>query len=136
MRKLFLRIGSITALLSVALGAFGAHALKTMISAEHLQNFETGVRYQFYHSLAILIVGVLHYFGKKKLLDYSGWSFFAGIILFSGSLYLLAFRDIFALPVHIIGPLTPIGGVLFIGGWSVLFLSTFQHHQRRPGKGN
>lgn len=132
MRKTFIRIGSLAMLLAVALGAFGAHRLKDLIAPERLENFETGVRYQFYHGLAIMAVGILFYFGKKKSLQYAGWFFTAGIALFSGSLYLLAFRDIFVLPLALIGPITPIGGTLFIAGWAMLFFSTFQHHQ--PGK--
>lgn len=123
---MFLRIGSFFAMLAVILGAFGAHALKEMIPAEQLITFETGVRYHFYHAFAILIVALFIHFRKSKLLIASGWLFSAGIICFSGSLYILAFREtVGGLPVAVLGPITPIGGVLFVSGWVALFLSGF-----------
>jgi uncharacterized membrane protein YgdD (TMEM256/DUF423 family) len=131
MRKPFIRIGSLMAMIAVILGAFGSHGLEDVLEPEQLDIFHIGIRYQFYHSLAILAVGLLFYFGKKSLLNYAGWLFFGGILLFSGSLYLLSLRDILAVPVAMLGPVTPVGGTLFIAGWFLLFLSTFQHHQRK-----
>lgn len=131
MRKIFLRVGSLLALAAVALGAFGSHGLEGVLKEEQLNTFEIGVRYQFYHALAILVVGVLSYFGRKKFMTYAGWLFIAGVIFFSGSLYLLSLQEIFAVPSEVLGPVTPIGGTFFILGWLALFFSTFQHHQRK-----
>ena len=131
MRKTFLRVGSLLALVAVALGAFGSHGLEGILEEEQLTTFEIGVRYQFYHALAILAVGVLSYFGRKKFMAYAGWLFTAGIICFSGSLYLLSMEEIFAVPSRVLGPVTPIGGTFFMLGWLALFFSTFQHHQRK-----
>lgn len=130
MRKTFLRIGIILALLAVALGAFTSHVLKEYLTPESIATFETGVRYQFYHTLAIILVGVLLYVRKTSYLITSGWLFLGGIILFSGSLYLLSVQDWLGLPLSWVGPITPIGGILFIGGWALLFFSTFQENER------
>ena len=126
MRKTFLRLGSLFAMLAVMLGAFGAHGLQEVILPERMITYETGVRYQFYHALAIVMIGTLYYFGKKSFLRYAGWSFIAGILCFSGSLYLLSLSDILEVPAEILGPITPIGGTFFIAGWVLLFLATFQ----------
>lgn len=130
MRKTFLRLGSLLALIAVALGAFGAHGLRDALEAEQLRTFEIGVRYQFYHALALLSVGLLLYWRKVSLLKWAGWLFLAGILLFSGSLYLLSVRQLFALPVEWLGPVTPIGGVLFMVAWGFLLFSTYQENQR------
>lgn len=126
MRKMFLRIGSALAFLAVALGALGAHALKEILSPEHLLSFETGVRYHLLHALAIVITAMLIHFGKKRGLVYAAWLFTAGIVLFSGSIYLLALQDVWKSNLSYLGPVTPIGGVLFLAGWVMLFISTFQ----------
>lgn len=132
MRKLFVRIGSLLGLLAVALGAMGSHALEDLLGAERIATFEIGVRYQFYHALAILAVGMFLHIRKTKFLITAGWFFVFGIILFSGSLYLLAFQDeMFEFPIRIVGPLTPIGGILFIIGWGFLFASTYQKVESR-----
>lgn len=125
MRKIFLRVGSLLALVAVTFGAFGAHLLEGNIPVEHFHNFETGVRYHMYHALAILIVNVLIHFRKTRLLIFAGWFFVAGIILFSGSLYLLSIRSILNVPVAILGPITPLGGLCQIVGWVLLFSSSF-----------
>jgi uncharacterized membrane protein YgdD (TMEM256/DUF423 family) len=129
MRKTFLRLGSFLALLAVAIGAFGAHKLASVLPADRLEVFHTGVRYHFYHSFGVLIVAVLLHFRKTSLILAAGWLFFTGIVLFSGSLYLLAFKDMLILPMNVLGPLTPIGGVLFITGWGCLFFSTYQRNR-------
>jgi uncharacterized membrane protein YgdD (TMEM256/DUF423 family) len=104
--------------LGVAFGAFGAHALRNRLSPEMLTVFETGVRYQMYHSFAILIVAAaMGHFGDARLLPLAGWLFTAGIVFFSGSLYLLALTD-----VRTLGAITPIGGLLFLAGWACLAL--------------
>jgi len=134
MRNLFLRFGSLLALIALALGALGSHALEELLEPERIETFEIGVRYHFYHAFATLFVALMLNFGKKPLLILSGWLFIIGVFLFSGSIYLLALQDVInSLPVSILGPLTPIGGVLFMAGWIVLFLSSFQQ-RRRAGK--
>lgn len=135
MRKVFLRIGSILALVAVTLGAFGAHVLKGMISEEQLVTFETGVRYHFYHALAILLVDLFIHFRKTSLLITAGWLFTLGVICFSGSLYVLSFRNLIPFSVSWLGPITPLGGFLFILGWGALFLSGFSKSTKiRLGK--
>ena len=123
--KIYLSLGAIFALLAVVLGAFGAHALKTHLSPELLQTYEIGVRYQFYHAFALCLVFVLRYlpFGETQsaTLNWAGRCFVIGIILFSGSLYLLACREMINLPLVFVGPLTPLGGAFFIAGWACVF---------------
>ncbi len=131
MRKTFLRLGSVLALVSVALGALGSHTLENYLEPEQLSTFETGVRYQFYHTFAILMIGVLLHFGKKSRLNIAGWLFFGGILLFSGSLYLLSIQDTLNLKLRWLGPVTPIGGLSFMAGWVFFLLSTFQHSERK-----
>jgi uncharacterized membrane protein YgdD (TMEM256/DUF423 family) len=107
------KVGAVLALLAVAFGAFGAHALKEIVTPERLQTFETGVRYQMYHALALLMMSVL------PLKNYrSAWFLLVGTIIFSGSLYLLVLTGI-----GIFGAITPIGGVLQIIGWALLLFS-------------
>ena len=109
-------LGGILGFLGVALGAFGAHALRARLSSEMLAVFETGVRYQMYHTIAMLIVAAaIGHIGNARLLAAAGWSFFAGVLLFSGSLYTLALTGIPTL-----GAITPIGGLLFLIGWACL----------------
>ena len=87
MRKTFLRIGALVAMLAVIFGAFGAHSLKEVLTTEKIATFEIGVRYQFYHAIGILLIGLLLYNRKNKLLIAAGWLFLGGVVLFSGSLY-------------------------------------------------
>ncbi len=135
MRKLLIRLGSIFGLLAVILGAFGAHALEKLLEPSQLETFETGVRYQFYHALAILAIGVLCHFGRKKTLQFAAWFFSLGIFLFSGSIYLLSTRTIHHLSVSWLGPMTPLGGLLLMAGWVCLFLSTYYHFDRNGKSG-
>jgi uncharacterized membrane protein YgdD (TMEM256/DUF423 family) len=125
-----LTLGSLFAALAVILGAFAAHALKAVLDTYQLAIFETGVRYQFYHSIALLLVGILQRLeiGQKKALQRVGVFFLLGIICFSGSLYLLACRSLLGADAvaSIAGPITPIGGVFFIVGWSLLAYQTWQ----------
>lgn len=136
MRKLFIRIGALLAFLSVGLGAFGAHGLESLLSAEQLATFKTGVQYQFYHTFALLILGVLMYRRQTTLMQYSAYAFIGGIILFSGSLYGLSIGSAMNFPVKWLGPVTPFGGFLFLLGWILLFVSTYQENElyRRPAK--
>jgi uncharacterized membrane protein YgdD (TMEM256/DUF423 family) len=106
--------------ISVAAGAFGAHALKQKISTEMLAVFEVGARYQMYHALALIIVALIYQFFPEKTLLCSGWFFFTGSLVFSGSLYILALSGIRAF-----GAITPIGGLLLLVGWGALALSAF-----------
>jgi len=116
MDRTFLLIGAVLGFLGVALGAFAAHGLKNRLSPEMLEVFDTGVRYHMYHTFAVLIVAAaIGHIGNARLLAMAGWFFFAGILLFSGSLYALALTR-----VGILGAVTPIGGVLFLIGWACL----------------
>jgi uncharacterized membrane protein YgdD (TMEM256/DUF423 family) len=111
-----LLLGAITGGLAVAIGAFGAHALKPLlIETGREATFELAVRYQFYHALALLATGILTSETSRKALHYSGLCFILGIIFFSGSLYTLCFTGI-----TILGAVTPFGGVFFILGWVLL----------------
>ena len=115
--KLVLTVAAISGLLAVMLGAFGAHALKGIISPEMLEVYKTGVQYQFYHTFALLAVGVLMNFSQTKTLTWSAYLFILGIILFSGSLYLMAISGIKTL-----GFITPFGGVTWMAAWILLIL--------------
>ena len=115
--KKVLSIAAISGLLAVALGAFGAHGLKAIISPEMLEVYKTGVQYQFYHTFALLAVGILMNFNQSKALEWSAYLFITGMILFSGSLYVLAISGIKAL-----GVITPFGGITWIAAWFLLFV--------------
>lgn len=116
--KLFLSLGAISGALGVILGAFGAHGLQDKLSDKMMKVWQTGVEYQFYHTFALLIVGLLAIKFQSGLLASSGWSFVIGILLFSGSLYALSLSGISKL-----GAITPIGGLFFIIGWILLVIS-------------
>jgi uncharacterized membrane protein YgdD (TMEM256/DUF423 family) len=118
MDRLFFGIGSLSGLVSVAAGAFGAHALRARLTPEHLAVFETAVRYEMYHALALLAVAWAVTRWPGTLPVWAGWSFVAGTLLFSGSLYLLVFTGI-----RWLGAVTPLGGVAFLAGWICLALS-------------
>jgi len=109
--------GATFCLLSVILGAFAAHSLKQFIEPSSIEIFQTGVRYQFYHGLALLFCALWVKIEPAKKLKTTALLFTIGIILFSGSLYLLSFKNVFSLPLSLIGPATPIGGLFFIAGW-------------------
>ena len=115
--KLFLTAGAFSGILAVLLGAFGAHLLKQMISSDMLEIYKTGVQYQFYHTFALLSVGILIKFNRTKILEWSGYLFIAGIIIFSGFLYLLALTGI-----KMLGMIVPIGGLSFVSGWICLLV--------------
>lgn len=118
MHKGFLRLAALLGALAVVLGAFGAHGLKTYVGAETISTFETGVRYQFYHVFALLVVAILYDRFPSRWLRYAGNSFVIGILLFSGSLYLLTLlKATDTVGLSGIGIVTPIGGVFFILGW-------------------
>lgn len=130
MRILFLRIGSLLGFLAVVLGAFAAHGLRPHLDERQFETFETAVRYQFFHALAILLVAVLSHFGRKGALRFAGWAFSAGVLLFSGSLYALSTRELHHFSVTWLGPITPLGGLCYLLGWGALFYSTFFHYDR------
>ena len=121
MHKFFLITGSLLGALSVALGAFGAHSLKRIVSPEAVATFETGVRYQFYHTFALLLIAVLYEKFPNKWLVWAGNSFLLGILLFCGSLYLLTLLNATnTVGLRKIGIVTPFGGLFFIAGWLLL----------------
>ena len=122
-QKTSLLWGAIMAGVAVAIGAFGAHALKPILTAAGRQDtFEIAVRYQFYHALGLLIVGLLAKDIRTKGLGTSAWLFLLGILIFSGSLYILCLTGITWL-----GAVTPIGGVFFLAGWIFLALAVVRH---------
>lgn len=130
--KLTLFISCLFGALSVALGAFGAHILKSLLTDDQLNIYETAVRYQFYHSLALLATGVLMLYGQThayRLMwsSASAYAFLIGLILFCGSLYLIISLQYHHLSVQWwVGVLTPIGGLCFILGWIFLALSVLK----------
>ena len=121
MHKGFLRWAAILGSLAVVLGAFGAHGLKQYVTAETISTFETAVRYQFYHVFALLAVGIIYKDLPLKWLRYAGNCFLIGILLFSGSLYILtALKAADTVGLSGVGAITPLGGVFFIAGWVLL----------------
>ena len=130
MRKSFLVAGIILAGLAVALGAFGAHGLKKMVDEQAIEVFKTGVQYQFYHALALILTAILSQKFTARELNWAGNLFIVGVILFSGSLYAItAFKAMPAEVPQFIGPITPLGGVLFIGGWIFLLIAVLKTKQ-------
>tara|TARA_B110000240_G_scaffold72621_2_gene82622 strand:+ start:493 stop:864 length:372 start_codon:yes stop_codon:yes gene_type:complete len=119
--KILLSIAACSAMLSVILGAFAAHGLKTKLSETLLNTFQTGVQYQMYHSLAIMLLIILYRQMPQSLLLYSAGFMIAGIVLFSGSLYMLAITQI-----KWFGPITPLGGVCFTIGWALLIAAALK----------
>jgi len=122
MKRSFIVAAGVSGSIAVLLGAFAAHSLKAVLTEDNLRVFHTGVEYQFYHTFALLGVGLLSEKVPGKLLAAAGALFVAGIILFSGSLYLLAASESF----QWMGAVTPIGGLCFIAGWICLALSVFR----------
>lgn len=118
MARTFVLMGALAGVVGVALGAFGAHGLRGRLAPDMLAVFETGVRYQLYHALALVALGALAPTLAGRLHTIAGWSFAAGIVIFSGSLYVLALTDIRAL-----GAVTPLGGVAFLVGWACLAIA-------------
>lgn len=124
MHKIFLFIGTLLAGMAVILGAFGAHGLKKIVGPETVNTYQTGVQYQMYHAFALILVAILYERWQSNLLNFAGIFFIAGIVLFSGSLYLLAsLKAMNKVGVSGIGMITPIGGLLFIAGWVLLLIA-------------
>ena len=119
MKTFTLVFGAVYGLVSVILGAFGAHALKKIISVEKLASFETGVRYQMYAAFFLLIVGYILKFETTSE-KWISILMIVGTFLFSVTIYLLAFSEVAAIPSKIIGPITPLGGLLMIISWAML----------------
>jgi uncharacterized membrane protein YgdD (TMEM256/DUF423 family) len=117
--RLFFALGALSAFLSVAAGAFGAHALRARIAPESLAIFETAARYQMYHALALLAVGWATSRWPDSPARWAGWLFLTGTVLFSGSLYGLALSG-----ERWLGAITPLGGVALLAGWVVLVVAT------------
>lgn len=127
MHKIFLQLASVLGALAVALGAFGAHALKRVAPEAVVNIFETGVRYQFYHVFALVVVGILYRDFSNKWMLWAGYLFLTGIILFSGSLYMLTWLKASAKPgLDWVGIITPFGGLAFIAGWISMFIALFK----------
>ncbi len=122
MERLFFALASISGGLAVALGAFGAHGLRDRLTPDSLATFETGVRYEMYHALALLAVAwAVTRWANSGLPVAAGWLFVAGTVLFSGSLYLLALTG-----TRWLGAITPFGGVAFVAGWVCLFVTALR----------
>jgi uncharacterized membrane protein YgdD (TMEM256/DUF423 family) len=115
MDRFFFISGAVAALIGVALGAFGAHSLRTKLSPEMLNIFEVGVRYQMYHAFGLIAVAWAMVRWPEAHLNAAGWAFIVGILIFSGSLYLLSTTD-----TRWLGAITPIGGLAFLLGWAIL----------------
>ena len=126
--KVFILLGSISAFLGVALGAFGAHGLKTKVTPDMLSVWETGVLYHLVHALGLLLIGILcHLMPEVALVRNAGWALLAGTLLFSGSLYTLVLTG-----VKSFGMITPLGGVAFLVGWLLLVRSIRVHEVPVP----
>lgn len=124
MERTYIWTGSLFAGIAVIFGALGAHWLRENISQADLLSFETGVRYQMYHALAILILAALPARFKGKLCRAAYYLFTFGMIFFSGSIYLLSTSDLTGISIPWLGPVTPVGGLMMIGGWLMLFISS------------
>ena len=128
MKRSFIAAGSALAALAVVFGAFGAHVLKERLDPSQLQVFETAARYQMYHALALILLGILFEKFNSGMTRASGNFFLAGIIFFSGSLYLLSAKTILGIESwKFLGPVTPLGGLCFITGWVLLLLSVLKN---------
>lgn len=137
MQKTYVKTACLIGALSVALGAFGAHALKGHIPDNAVNIFETGVRYQFYHVFALLAAGILYQEFPNKFIKWAGILFILGIVIFSGSLYLLTIIKGTALSGYDwVGAITPLGGFSFILGWIFLFAGCTKNKNGTVNPGN
>ena len=128
MSNLFIGLGALSAFISVAAGAFGAHALKQVLDTDMLAVYHTAVDYQFFHSIGLIVIGALNKISPRNRLTPAAWTMLAGIILFSGSLYVLSTAGI-----KWLGMVTPIGGVCFLAAWLMLAFSYLTGSQSRDG---
>jgi uncharacterized membrane protein YgdD (TMEM256/DUF423 family) len=127
MNNKLISIAALLAFLAVALGAFGAHTLNELLTTEKLNSFETGVRYQFYHSLALLIIGLNA--NKLNATALIGRFMLIGIVFFSFSIYLLSLQELIGINLSLLGPITPIGGLLLMISWLILFFKNYKKTQ-------
>jgi uncharacterized membrane protein YgdD (TMEM256/DUF423 family) len=128
MKSIFLFLGALSALTGIGMGAFGAHGLKTIVNPEMMAVYQTGVSYQMWHALGLIGIAIMrHQNPESKLLNWAGWLMFIGIILFSGSLYLLTLSQ-----SAWIGGITPIGGLSFLIAWLLIsvYAAQKQHSKR------
>ncbi len=122
MHAIFLRLGALAAFTGVALGAFGAHGLKSLLSPTMLEVYKTGVTYQMWHALGLLVIAIIQQQAPtSKIVQWAGWLMFSGIVLFSGSLYCLAILEI-----RWLGMITPFGGLAFLSAWLLIGTFTFK----------
>jgi uncharacterized membrane protein YgdD (TMEM256/DUF423 family) len=127
MNKRIIITASLFGIMAVILGAFGAHGVRERISPEEMKTWETAVQYHFYHIFALLFLSTFSRV-RSRLISISYWFFTAGIVLFSGSLYLLAAKSLTGIAeTAILGPITPIGGLCFIIGWIALLLAAIRN---------
>ncbi|NOX36237.1 MAG: DUF423 domain-containing protein [Calditrichaeota bacterium] len=122
MDRIFIFLGGLNATIAIALGAFGAHALKGRLSAELFQTFETGTRYHLIHALGLILVGILyHWLERNGWIGVAGWIMLLGIVLFSGSLYLITFSGVRAW-----GAVAPLGGISFMISWLLIAIAVIR----------
>lgn len=117
-QQIFIITGALFGMLAIIFGAFGAHALKKILSEDQLKSFETGVKYQMYHAIVLLVLGFNFEFSTSAIY----WCFTFGILLFSFSIYGLVLSDAKGKKLRFLGPITPIGGLLFVVGWLLIVL--------------
>lgn len=131
MKRILLLLGTASMALAIVLGAFGAHGLKELISTERLSSFEVGVRYQIYHALSLLLLAVLYKDEFQRSFMWITRLMVLGTVFFSFSIYLLACRSILGIEdmAGVLGPITPLGGLMLISSWIILF-TTFLKHDR------
>lgn len=122
MKQIVLVIGGIYGMLSIILGAFGAHAFTNLLTPDKLDSFEVGVRYQMYHAIVLLIIGLFLNL-ETSIEKWTAWSIIIGTFLFSVSIYLLAFAEYWKINLKFLGPVTPLGGLFMIAGWALLIIS-------------
>ena len=120
--KLFIILGALNGFVAVALGAFGAHGLEGKIPDKYLATWNTAVDYQMFHAAGLLVIGLLAGKITSPLMNWSGWLMFIGVVIFSGSLYVLSITQI-----KILGAITPIGGVAFLAAWLLIVIASVKH---------
>jgi uncharacterized membrane protein YgdD (TMEM256/DUF423 family) len=120
--KLFIILGALNGFIAVALGAFGAHGLEGKIPDKYLETWQTAVQYQMFHAVGLLVIGLLAGKISSPLINWSGWLMLIGIILFSGSLFVLSVTQI-----KVLGAITPLGGVSFLVAWVLMIIAAYKY---------
>ncbi|USK80351.1 DUF423 domain-containing protein [Peribacillus frigoritolerans] len=120
--KLFIILGALNGFIAVALGAFGAHGLEGKIPDKYLETWQTAVQYQMFHAVGLLVLGLLAGKIDSPLINWSGWLMLIGIILFSGSLFVLSVTQI-----KVLGAITPLGGVSFLVAWILMIIAAYKY---------